>query len=135
MSGGSSHTDAWDALPAPGEPDPRGTAPRPTGDAMSGQTLTRLVVITNPLGLHLRHATAFAQLAGQFDCAVSVARGGMPVDGKSVLSLLLLIAEAGTELELTVAGPDAAQALPVLADLLGAPECGENPEPPPPLKG
>jgi phosphocarrier protein HPr len=135
MSGGSYHTDAWDALPAPGEPDPRAAAPRPTGEAMSGETLTRRVVITNPQGLHMRPATAFAQLASQFDCTVTVARGSLPADGKSVLSLLLLVAEAGTELEVTVSGRDAAQALPRLADLLGAPDCGDPPDPAPPPKG
>lgn len=131
MSGGSFHADAWDALPAPGETEPLAAAARPVGEAMSGETLSRRVVVTNPQGLHMRPATAFAQLASQFDCTVTVSRGGLPADGKSVLSLLLLVAEQGTELELTVSGRDAAKALPVLADMLGAPDC----DPPAPPKG
>src|SRR5256885_14840511 len=89
---------------------------------MTGEPLRQTVVVTNPQGLPMRRAPAFAQLAGQFDCTVTVSRGGLPADGKSVLSLLLLVAEAGTELELTVSGRDAVRALPALADLLGAPE-------------
>jgi phosphocarrier protein HPr len=134
MSSGPTRADAWEALPAPEEPDDRPVPSRPPDDAMSGETLRRVVVITNPQGLHMRPATAFAQLAGQFDCAVTVSRGGLPADGKSVLSLLLLVAEAGTELELTVSGRDAHQALPMLANLLGAAEVAD-PEATPPPKG
>src|SRR5262249_29739893 len=41
-------------------------------DAMNGQTLQHRVVIISSQGLHLRPATAFAERARQFQCAVTV---------------------------------------------------------------
>jgi len=90
------------------------------GIGVMGQTLRRTVVINNPNGLHMRPASAFAQLAARFECAVTVSRAETPVDGKDMLQLLLLAAEQGTELELEVTGPDAAEALEVLAEQLAS---------------
>jgi phosphotransferase system HPr (HPr) family protein len=83
-----------------------------------GQALRRTVVITNPQGLHMRPAAAFAESAARFESAVTVARAGNLVDGKDMLQLLLLAAECGTELELEAIGPDAAVALDALAQIL-----------------
>src|SRR5947199_141751 len=92
--------------------------PASAGTGVMGQTLRRTVVITNPQGLHMRPAAAFAEAASRFDSAVTVARAGTPVDGKDMLQLLLLAAECGTELELEANGPDAAAALDALAEVL-----------------
>jgi len=88
---------------------------------MNGESLQCKVIIRDPLGLHLRPLTVFAQRANQFQCTVTVAKGDQRVNGKSPLEMLMLAAEEGTELTLEVAGPDAALALPVLAEILGAP--------------
>ncbi len=77
------------------------------------------VTITNPHGLHLRPAGAFAELATRFVCQVRVlANEKDPADGKSPLSMLGLFALPGTELTVEVDGPDAATALPALLDFL-----------------
>jgi phosphotransferase system HPr (HPr) family protein len=123
MDNGSSHAGAWQAP---------GTAVRAAGgEAMKGETYRRRVVVTNPQGLHMRPAAVFAECARRFESAVTVASADQQVDGKSVLSLLLLMAMPGTELLLEVTGRDAAEALPVLAGLLAAPD----PESPLPPKG
>ena len=85
----------------------------------------------NPLGLHMRPAAAFATVARQFRCTVSVWRADQRVDGKSLFDLLLLAAEAGTELVVEVDGDDAAEALPALADILAAGSADDDPGPPP----
>jgi phosphotransferase system HPr (HPr) family protein len=104
-------------------------------DAMNGETLRRKVTITDPLGLHLRPLTAFAQLAGRFQSTVTVAKDNQRVNGKSPLELMLLGAQQGTELVLEVTGSDAPAALDVLAELLAAPGLEEPPEAPLPPKG
>src|SRR5438876_6884035 len=87
---------------------------------MNGPILRRKVTIMDPLGLHMRPLTVFAQRAAQFQSTVTVAKGGQRVNGKSPLELMLLAAEQGTELELEVCGADAAAAIDILAELLEA---------------
>ncbi|MFN4258218.1 MAG: HPr family phosphocarrier protein [Gemmataceae bacterium] len=85
---------------------------------MNAETLQRKVVISNPLGFHLRPISAFARTASQFDCAVTVARDQQRVNGKSPLELMLLGAEQGTELLLEITGNDAHAALDALIQVL-----------------
>jgi phosphotransferase system HPr (HPr) family protein len=86
---------------------------------MNGEPLRRKVTITNPQGFHMRPMSAFVQLAGQFQSTVHVLRpDGQRIDGKSMLGLLGLAAEQGTELTLEVAGPDAQEAVGALAELM-----------------
>lgn len=82
--------------------------------------LRRSVIISNPQGLHMRPAAAFAELAGRFDSCVTVIRGEQSVDGKNWVELLLLAAEAGTVLVLEVSGRDADRALESLSAQLSA---------------
>jgi phosphocarrier protein HPr len=104
-------------------------------DAMNGESLHHKVVIANPDGLHMRPATAFAELAKQCQSRVSVLKDGQAYDGKSPLDMMLLAAGQGTELELEVAGPDAADALRRLLELLVSLSVVAAPEPPVPPKG
>jgi phosphotransferase system HPr (HPr) family protein len=78
----------------------------------------RRVQILHPLGLHLRPAGQFAEMARRFAAEVWVRRDETEVDGKSVLSLLCLAAGPGATLELVASGQDADQAVEALADLL-----------------
>src|SRR5262249_11136610 len=87
-------------------------------DAMNGESLHHKVVIANPDGLHMRPATAFAELAKQVQSRVTVHKDGQAYDGTSPLDMMLLAAGQGTELELEIAGADAADALRRLLDLL-----------------
>jgi phosphotransferase system HPr (HPr) family protein len=88
-------------------------------EAPNGGPLRRRVTLTNTQGLHLRPIRAFVELAGQYQCNVRVIRDDRePVDGKSMLNMMLLGAEKGTELTVEVDGPDSATALDALVDLL-----------------
>jgi phosphotransferase system HPr (HPr) family protein len=79
----------------------------------------RTVVITNPHGFHLRPMQAFVELASRFQANVRVQCDNKePVDGKSIMSLMLLGAEQGSSLTIEVIGPDGSAALEALADLL-----------------
>lgn len=81
--------------------------------------LRRTVVVKNPQGLHARPAAAFAGLAARFESRVTVAKAeGERVDGKFWPDLLMLAAEQGTALELEVEGPDAPDAIDMLAQAL-----------------
>ena len=80
----------------------------------------RQVEITNILGLHLRPADKFVKLALRYQAEIRVLYNGNQYNGKSILDLATLGAERGTRLELEARGPDAAQAIEALADLVSA---------------
>jgi phosphocarrier protein len=80
----------------------------------------RQVEVTNSLGLHMRPANKFVELALQFQADVRVKYNGNQFNGKSILDLTSLAAECGTLLELEATGPDAASAIAALADLVTA---------------
>ncbi len=82
------------------------------------QRASARVTIRNRLGFHARPATAFAQLAMEFESSVTVKGPDEEVDGKSIMQLLMLGATQGTELEIVTDGPDADDALGKLQDLV-----------------
>lgn len=82
------------------------------------KTAAETVVVTNAQGLHARPAESFAKLAMQFDARIDVTKDQQTVDGKSILDILTLFAEQGTELSLRATGKDAEEAIEALADLV-----------------
>jgi phosphotransferase system HPr (HPr) family protein len=80
----------------------------------------RLVEVTNSLGLHMRPANKFVELALQFQAEIRVHYNGNEYNGKSILDLTSLAAECGTVLELEARGLDAASAVEALAELVSA---------------
>jgi phosphocarrier protein len=86
---------------------------------MNAEPLRRTVTILNPQGLHMRPMQAFVETASRFQCRVRVGHEGKElVDGRSMIMLLGLAAEAGAKITVEVDGPDAAQALAALAEVL-----------------
>ena len=55
----------------------------------------RVVLVTNPLGMHARAAARFVKTATRYDAVVTVTRGETTIDGKSILGLLFLAAAKG----------------------------------------
>ena len=76
------------------------------------------LTIRNKLGLHARPATAFAQTAGTFACAVTVTKDADSYDGKSIMELMMLAATQGTEIEVAAEGDDADACLDELTKLV-----------------
>ncbi len=85
---------------------------------MSEQFRSTSITVTNPQGLHLRPAHAFAGAAAKYKCSVELVKDDIRADGKSVLSLLTLGASQGVEITLEVNGEDADAALETLAALI-----------------
>ena len=81
------------------------------------EEFSRTVTVNEPNGLHLRPAGMIAELASQFSAEISIEKDGEPVDGKSVLSIVTLVASHGTLLVIRAVGADAEQAVDRLADL------------------
>jgi len=92
-----------------------------TDDASDRTIAEREVVLVNRSGLHARAAVWLAQLAGEHDAAVVVAKDDQFADGRNPLELVLLDAPAGTALHITATGRDASALVDELAALI---ECG-----------
>jgi len=80
--------------------------------------IRRSLAIRNRLGLHARAAARFVHTASRFRSHVSAGRDGRTMDGKSILGILLLGASQGTEIEVTVDGPDEQEAMAALEALV-----------------
>jgi phosphocarrier protein len=86
------------------------------------QSCSVKVTITNKLGLHARPAMLFVETASQFASDITVCRSDFrePVDGKSIMQMMMLAATEGTEIEITAAGADARQAVDRLMALVAS---------------
>jgi len=69
----------------------------------------------NKLGLHLRAAAAFVQLAEKHSCRVWVSKDGHRANGKSILSVLALGTPKGEKVRIETEGQGAEEALNALA--------------------
>ena len=85
---------------------------------MGEHSATRMVCVTNQRGLHARPAELIAKRALEFESTIEIIKEGYRVDGKSILHILTLGAECGTELVLEARGADADAALDALAELI-----------------
>ena len=81
----------------------------------------RTLTVVGQLGLHSRAAAKLVRVASQFQSSVRLERedNGQAADAKSILNVLMLAASSGTQLRVTVAGPDEGEALTALDNLFG----------------
>lgn len=78
----------------------------------------RNLTIVNQLGLHARAAARFVDVAQRYDSTISLGNKEKQVDGKSIMSVMLLAAGKGHELTLTAEGTDAEDALTAITELV-----------------
>jgi len=73
--------------------------------------------ITNKAGLHARAASKLVALTSSFSSKIEIGNDKM-VDGKSILSLMMLAAVQGTKIVIIVDGEDEKQAITAIAALI-----------------
>jgi len=76
------------------------------------------VTIVNKLGLHARAAAKFVGCAAAYSSTIKTGKDGALVDGKSIMSIMMLAAGKGTVLELHIQGDDEQAALEALTTLI-----------------
>jgi phosphocarrier protein len=74
--------------------------------------------IRNQLGLHARACALFVKTASRFKSEVLVSRDGLEVNGKSIMGVMMLAAEYGSELLLRADGSDEQDAVSAIAKLI-----------------
>ena len=79
---------------------------------------SREVTIVNRLGLHARPAAEFVKLSSTFVATIFVAKGELEVNGKSIMGVMMLAAEAGSVLRIRAAGADSQDAVDAMCALV-----------------
>jgi phosphocarrier protein len=86
----------------------------------------REVEIVSKLGLNAGASTKLAQLAGMYQCDVSLMRNGRKVNAKSVMGVMMLAAGKGSRVVLEADGPDEIEAIDAIIALIAG-DLGEGP--------
>ncbi|MBN2226013.1 MAG: HPr family phosphocarrier protein [candidate division Zixibacteria bacterium] len=76
------------------------------------------VKVINRLGMHARPAAAFVSHASRFMSEIHIEKDGLKVNGKSIMGVMMLAAEMGSELFITAMGDDEEEAVETLVDLV-----------------
>ena len=84
--------------------------------------IKKKLVVKNKLGLHARPAAMFVQIANKFDSRITVKRDEEEVNGKSIMGILMLGAERGSEIFIEIEGDDAHLAIIELEKLVASEE-------------
>jgi phosphocarrier protein len=81
--------------------------------------LTDSLRVVNPLGLHARAAAVLVRITAKYGSTIILARTDRDIsaNAKSILSVLALAAATGTELKISVEGPDEEAALESIREL------------------
>jgi len=78
----------------------------------------RQVELTNRLGLHARACAKVVQVASKFRCNVSLIWNGKRASARSMVAVMLLAAGVGATIRLETQGPDEAEAMTALVQLI-----------------
>lgn len=76
------------------------------------------ITIINKLGLHARAAAKLITTTTRFSADIRIFKDDREVDGKSIMSVMMLAASKGTELTITANGTDQAEAISAIAALI-----------------
>ena len=78
----------------------------------------RTVFLASKHGLHARPAAELVRLAGRFRSDVKLTKDDMTVDAKSIMGVMMLAAECGSEVIITAEGPDEIEAMEAVVEFL-----------------
>ncbi len=76
------------------------------------------ITIINKLGLHARAAAKLVSTTSAYSSKVKIAHNGKEVDGKSIMSVMMLAASKGSEITVHIEGEDQELAMQAVTDLV-----------------
>ena len=80
--------------------------------------IEKTVTIANKNGLHARPAAEIVKTAAKFKADITLVRDDLEVNGKSIMGVMMLAAEYGSQLLLRADGQDAEDAVSAIATLI-----------------
>ncbi len=66
----------------------------------------KTIMVINPLGLHARPAAKVVDCAARFTSEIRISYQHEEIDAKSIMSVLMLAAPSGAELNVAITGDD-----------------------------
>ncbi|MCX6167842.1 MAG: HPr family phosphocarrier protein [Ignavibacteriales bacterium] len=78
--------------------------------------IERKIKIINNAGLHTRPAANIVKLASKYKCEFFLIKDGLNINGKSIIGVMTLAAEKGSEITLIFDGVDEEQASNEIVD-------------------
>ncbi len=82
--------------------------------------IKKTVKVVNKLGLHARPAALLVTTASKFKSQFFISKDSIRVNGKSIMGVMMLAAEMGTELILEVDGPDETEAIEEIIKMIAS---------------
>jgi len=82
--------------------------------------VTKTLTVVNKLGIHARPAAVFAKTANKFKADLFVEKDGETINAKSIMGLMMLAAGPGSKLLIIAQGPDAADAIKAIEELIAS---------------
>lgn len=70
------------------------------------------------MGIHARPAAQIVKIAAKYKSDVYISKNGREINGKSIMGVMMLAAEIGSDLLLKVDGEDQEQAMAALVELI-----------------
>jgi phosphocarrier protein HPr len=83
-------------------------------------SIEKELTIRNKMGMHARPAAQFVKRASKYQCDVWVEKDDEPVNGKSIMGLMMLAAGRGETIKIIADGSDAEQAVADLEELVSS---------------
>ena len=78
--------------------------------------IEKTVKIINKAGMHTRPAATIVKMASKYKCEFYISKNGLNINGKSIIGVMTLAAEMGSEVTLTFEGEDEEQAAKEIVD-------------------
>ena len=76
------------------------------------------IEVKNKLGIHARPAALLAQEAGKYQSEIFISKDGMQVNAKSIMGIMMIAAEHGSTISLSISGTDEQAAFDALKNIL-----------------
>jgi phosphocarrier protein HPr len=68
--------------------------------------IEKTVQIINKAGMHTRPAATIVKMASKYKCEFYISKDGLNINGKSIIGVMTLAAEMGSEVTLSFDGED-----------------------------
>jgi phosphocarrier protein len=82
--------------------------------------IEQTATVVNPLGLHARPAAQLVKLANTFASEIQLIKDGVPVNGKSIMGVMIIAAECGSTITVRAEGDDAEPAVAAIVELIAS---------------
>ncbi len=80
--------------------------------------LKKEIKVLNKLGIHARPAALLVRLASTFSSDIYISKGGQEVNGKSIMGVMMLAAELGSIITVSIEGNDEKEAMRAIEELI-----------------